>query len=420
MKKPKMVPEEEKMDKKIIEAYAKLIATSGAAVKKGQYVLIRTTPDQEEFAALVAEECYKLGAKRVLMEWRSSVLDKVNYQYGTVEDLGKLTAYDYGFQKFETEDLPALIWIDAEDPDGLKGVDANKFAAVKALRYKGAKKLIEERENKYQWTIAGAPSISWARKVFPGLKDEEAIEKLWEAILFTARANDGNGIANWEKHEKEVKARCASLNSFRLKKLHYHSKNGTELTIGLIPGVIFQAGGEKTLDGTLFQPNIPSEECFTSPMKGEAEGIVYATKPLAYNGQLIEDFSVKFHEGKAVEVHAKKGEEALKSILTLDEGSAYLGEASLVPFDSPINQTGLIFFSTLYDENACCHLALGRGFPELYPDFSKYSADDILSFGINRSLSHVDFMIGSDDLSIIGTKEDGTEITLFEHGTWAF
>ena len=408
------------MNAKLIQKYAELIVRVGAAVKPGQYVLIRTTPDQEKIAAVVAEECYKAGAKRVCMEWRSQFLDAVDYAYGTADNLGRLTAYDYGFQKFQTEDLPVLIWLDAEDPDGLKGVDAKKMAEVRALRYNAAKGLIEERENKFQWCIAGTPSVSWAKKVFPSLKEEEAYEKLWESILYVARANDGNGIENWKNHEINLKKRCKVLNEMKLRKLHYLSKNGTDLTIGLIPGVIFLGGGEETTSGTIFQPNIPTEECFTSPMKGEAEGVVYASKPLVYNGQVIEDFYFVFHKGKAVEAHARVGEEVLKSILSLDEGASYLGEAALVPFDSPINQTNLLFFNTLFDENACCHLAIGRGFPSLYPNYQNYSADDILSFGINRSLSHVDFMIGTRDLKIIGTKENGEEVTIFENGTWAF
>lgn len=408
------------MNKELIQKYASLIVNVGAAVKEGQYVLIRTTPDQEEFAAIVSEECYKAGAKRVCFEWRSQVLDRVDYQYASKENLARMTAFDMGFQKFQTEDLPVLIWLDAEDPDALKGVDAKKMAEVKAARYNAAKKLIEDREDKYQWCIAGCPSVKWAKKVFPGLSDEEAYEKLWEAILFTSRANDGNGIENWKSHEEELKKRCDALNAMNLRELHYLSKNGTDLRIGLIPGVIFLGGGEKAMDGTVYQPNIPTEECFTSPMKGKAEGVVHASKPLVYNGNVIEDFYFVFHEGKVVECHAKKGEEVLKSILTLDEGASYLGEAALVPFSSPINETGLLFFNTLYDENACCHLAIGRGFPMLYPNFRKYSADDILSFGINRSLSHVDFMIGTADLSIIGTKENGEEVQIFKNGTWAF
>ena len=325
-----------------------------------------------------------------------------------------------GFQEFFTKDLPVFIYIDSEDPNGLHGVKPAKLAKVKAGRYAQIKDLVEARENKYQWCIAGAPSIPWAEKVFPDIPKMQAYEKLWEAILKTSRAEDGNGIANWQKHDAELKKRSDYLNTLNLVSLHYTSKNGTDLTIGLIPGVAFLAGGEKTIAGTYFQPNIPSEECFTSPMKGAAEGIVYSAKPLSYQGQLIEDFFIRFHEGKAVEVHAAKGEGALKSILTLDEGSAYLGEASFVPFDSPINQTGLLFFSTLYDENACCHLALGRGFTELYPNFEKYTEEQLHGFGINKSLSHVDFMIGSADLNIVGTTADGKEVQIFQNGTWAF
>lgn len=408
------------MDETLIKKYASLIVNVGAAVKKGQYVMIRTTPDQEQFASLVAEECYKAGAKRVVMEWRSQLLDKVDFAYASSKDLGTLTAAEYGSQKFQTEELPALIWLDGEDPDGLTGVDSTKVAEVRAMRYNAAKKLIEAREDKYQWCIAGCPSVKWAKKMFPDLSDSEAYEQLWKAILLTSRCDDGNGIHNWEEHEKELKKRCEALNAMNLRKLHYRSKNGTDLTIGLIPGVIFLGGGEKGKDGTIYQPNIPTEECFTSPKKGEAEGVVHASKPLVYNGQVIEDFYFVFHEGKVTEAHAKKGEDVLKSILTLDEGASYLGEAALVPFDSPINKSGLLFFNTLYDENACCHLAIGRGFPTLYPNYEKYSADDIVSFGINRSLSHVDFMIGTRDLQIIGTKENGEEVSIFENGTWAF
>jgi aminopeptidase len=408
------------MKESLLQSYAELIARTGANVQKGQYVLIRVNVGIEDFAAKVAEECYKAGASRVVFEWQSAVTDGVSYRYADTEVLGAELPQEIGAQEFATDKLPILIWIDGDDPDGLKGLDASKIAKVKALRYAQNAKYIEARENKYQWCIAGAPSAKWAKKVFPNLPEKTAIEKLWAAILKTARAEDGNGKANWDKHEKDLKERCAYLNSLHLKSLHYTASNGTDLTVGLIPNVIFLGGGEKTIDGTFFQPNIPSEECFTSPMRGEAEGIVYASKPLAYQGQLIENFSVLFHQGKAVEVKAEKGLEALESILTLDEGSAYLGECALVPFDSPINQTGLLFYNTLYDENACCHLALGRGFTDLYPNFEKYTEDQLHAFGINKSLSHVDFMIGTADLQIVGTSFEGKETVLFHNGTWAF
>lgn len=408
------------METQLLQKYAELIARVGANIQKGQYVVIRANLALEEFASVVAEECYKAGAKRVIYEWQSAVSEQINYRYADAETLGSLVSSELGFQQFLTDLLPVLIWIDGDDPDGLKGLDAGKIAQVRALRYSASATYIEARENKYQWCIAGAPTPRWAKKVFPNLPESEAVERLWRAILKTARAEDGLGENRWIEHEKDLKERCAYLNSLHLKSLHYRAENGTDLTVGLIPNVLFLGGGEKTIQGTFFQPNIPSEECFTSPMRGQAEGIVYASKPLAYQGQLIENFSVRFHEGKAVEVQAEKGLAALQSILSLDEGSSYLGECALVPFDSPINQTGLLFYNTLFDENACCHLALGRGFTDLYPHFENYTEDQLHAFGINKSLSHVDFMIGTADLEIVGTSFDGKETTLFRNGTWAF
>lgn len=408
------------MDERLIENYAELIVREGANVQKNQYVVIRTGVYEEEFASIVARKCYEAGAKRVFMRWESSKLNQVDLLYAEEEDLKHVFYFEEMESKFMLDELPTLIWLDGEDPDGLKGIDASKAARIKRARYMVTGKYREASENHHAWVIAGVPSLPWAKKVFPNLSDEEAIEKLWKAILKTSRAYEGDPIKNWKEHDEDLKNRCKYLNSLNLKKLKYKSSNGTDLEVGLIPGVRFAAGSEKTLEGNVFSPNIPTEECFTSPMKGEAEGIVYSTKPLSYQGQLIEDFSVRFHEGKAVEVNARVGEEALRSILTLDNGSSYLGECALVPFHSPINETGILFFNTLYDENAACHLALGTGFPELYPDYEKYTDDEIRSFGINKSLSHVDFMIGSEDLDITGITLDGKEIKIFHNGDWAF
>jgi aminopeptidase len=403
-----------------LREYARLIVRVGAAVKKGQPVIIRTDVNNEAFTAIVVEECYKAGASRIVYEWKSGPLRALDYRYGDTKVLGHPSPTSYALSKFQAEELPAFIWLDNDDPDSLKGVDAAKVAEIRRLNYAEMAEFIEKAENRYQWTIAGCYGKKWAAKMFPALSEEDAKEALWEAILKTSRADSGDPVKNWDEHERDLKSRCDKLNSLHLCKLHYTASNGTDLTVGLIPGVLFMGGGETDLQGDFFQPNIPSEECFTSPMRGKAEGIVYASKPLAYNGQLIDRFSVRFEKGKAVEVQAEKGEAALKSILTLDEGSAYLGECALVPFDSPINRTGLLFFNTLYDENACCHLALGRGFTDLYPHFEKYTEDELHAFGINKSLSHVDFMIGTADLSIVGTDEEDREIALFKNGTWAF
>ncbi|HAS56657.1 MAG TPA: aminopeptidase [Firmicutes bacterium] len=408
------------MNKTIEKAYAKLIVTSGLALKKGQSVIIKANADIEDFVCLVTKECYAQGAKYVHVLWQSEKVNKVQMKKASTKALCETLPMEVAYQQWFTKELPAYLWLDSDDPDASKGIDAAKAAKIKREKYKAVAEYIEARENKYQWCICGVPSKKWAKKVFPSLTLAKAKEKLYEAILLTSRASDGNGIFNWEKHDEILKNRCSYLNSLHLKSLHYTSSNGTNLKVGLIPNVIWLGGGEKTLDGTFFQPNIPSEEVFTSPKKGEAEGIVYSAKPLVYQGQLIKDFWVKFEKGKAVDVHAEVGEEALRSILTLDEGSAYLGECALVPFDSPINNTGLLFYNTLFDENAACHLALGRGFTTLYPHFENYSEDELHSFGINKSLSHVDFMIGSKDLNIVGETIDGKQVQIFKDGNWAF
>lgn len=408
------------MKKSLLKNYAKLIVRTGANVQKGDYVVIKTEPEVEDFAVMVAEECYKAGAAAVVYNWESMKARRLTFKCMSKKVLQEVTPMTIALQQYQTDKTAVTIWLDADDPDGVKGCSAKKISLAKTAAYKACERLIKARANKYQWVIAGVPSVKWAKKVFPNLSKKKAVEALWEAILKTSRADDGNGIENWERHEKTLKEKCNYLNSLNLRSLHYQASNGTDLTVGLIPGVIFLGGGEKTLRGVFFQPNIPSEECFTSPMRGQAEGVVHASKPLVYNGQVIENFWFRFHEGKVVEAHAEKGEELLKSILTLDEGASYLGECALVPFESPINQTGILFFNTLYDENACCHLAIGKGFTNLYPEFEKYTEDEIHSFGINESLSHVDFMIGTRDLNITGVDKDGKEIPIFRNGTWAF
>lgn len=409
------------MKEELLVSYAQLIATSGANVQKGQYVLIYASVEQEHFASLVAKECYALGAKRVLVRWTSELKTRVDYECADVDELCTLLPQEEAEYKFMVDNLPVRILLEDEDPDALKGIDSSKFGKVMQSRILAMKPYREKIENRHQWVIAGVPSIKWAKKVFPDAKsDKQAVELLWKAIIKTARAERCKGINNWKKHDRNLKKRCKFLNSLKLANLHYTSKNGTDLTVGLIPGVIFLGGGEKTIDGIYFQPNIPSEEVFTSPMKGKAEGIVYASKPLVYQGHLIKDFYFKFHEGKVVEVKAKTGQEVLENILKIDDGASYLGECAFVPFDSPINNTNLLFYSTLYDENAACHLAIGKGFTNLYPKFEKYTEEQLHSFGINESGSHVDFMIGTEDLNVVGTTIDGKKVEIFKNGNWAF
>jgi aminopeptidase len=282
------------------------------------------------------------------------------------------------------------------------------------------KPYIDQIDNKDQWCIAGAASPEWAKKVFPNLPKKQAVEKLWEAILYTSRIWD-DPVAEWKKHNKDLREKCERLNSLGLVELQYKSSNGTDFKVGLLPNANFLGGSEFALGSNIeFNPNVPSEECFTSPRKGAAEGLVVATKPLSYQGELIENFSIRFENGKAVEVHAEKGEELLKQMISMDENAGYLGEVALIPFDSPINDTGILLFNTLYDENASCHLALGRGFTNCIRDYDKYSQKELHEMGINSSMIHVDFMMGSEDMDIVGIKEDGTKVQIFKNGNWAF
>jgi aminopeptidase len=284
--------------------------------------------------------------------------------------------------------------------------------------YKAFKPYRDKMENRYQWCIAAVPGEKWAQKLFPELSKKQAIEKLWEKILMTSRVNEDPNKA-WKEHNDELLEHCAYLTGLGIESLHYESSNGTDFTVGLIPRGKFQGGGERSRQGIYFNPNIPTEECFTSPMKGKADGIVYATKPLSYQGELIDKFWIRFKDGKAVEWDAQQGKELLTKMITMDENSGYLGECALVPYDSPINNSGILFYNTLFDENAVCHLAIGSGFNDCIQEFEKFSDEECKEMGINDSLIHVDFMIGSPDLSITAKCRDGRTVKIFENGNWA-
>ncbi len=407
------------MKKTVLRKYANLIAKSGINVQKGQEVFIRAELDQPEFVQMVVEECYKLGAKTVIVDWTYQPLAVVNVKYRSAKTLSELTNYDEARLQHYVDTIPCRIYIESEDPDGLKRMNMEKYAKAVQKRYPLTKKYTDAIENKYQWCIAAVPGEKWAKKLFPELSKKQAIEKLWEKILLCARVDD-DPVKAWEEHNASLKKRQDYINSLGVKSLHYTSKNGTDLTVGLIDGARFCGGYDTSLQGISFNPNIPSEEVFTSPMRGEAEGIVYATKPLSYNGILIEDFWIRFKDGKAVEWDAKSNKDVLSTMIGMDEGSAYLGECALVPYDSPIQNSGILFYNTLFDENAACHLALGRGFNDTIISFEEKTNEECKKMGINESMEHVDFMIGSEDLNIVATTKDGKEVQIFKDGNWAF
>lgn len=407
------------MKKTVMRSYAKLIVRVGANVQKGQEVRVFASLDQPEFIKMLAEECYKAGASRVTVDWNYPELTKLSARYMKLRDLSETREWEKARMQDMVDHLPVRIFIESEDPDGLRGINPKYFKAF-AARIKISKPYRDAIDNKHQWCIAAVPGEAWAKKVHPELSKRAAVEQLWKDILYTARADGEDPIADWEEHNRDLKARSKYLNDLHLRELRYHSANGTDFKVGLIPTAEFHAGRDKTMQGVVYDPNMPTEEVFTSPDRRTAEGIVYATKPLSYQGQLIENFSVRFEKGRAVEVKAEKGQDVLEQIISMDEGCHYLGECALVPKESPIHQSGLLFYNTLFDENAACHLALGIGFDECVKGFENMTKEELYEIGVNDAGNHTDFMIGSDDLSIDGVDEHGNVHPIFRNGTWAF
>ena len=407
------------MKKTVLREYAKLIVRCGVNIQKGQEVMIYADLDQPEFVKMVVEEAYKAKAKKVIVEWNYQPLQKIHVRYQSVKTMSTVEEWVKARQEHFCDVIPARIHLISEDPDGLKGINMAKVAQARKATYPILKPYRDRRENKEQWCIAAVPGAAWAKKVFPGQPKGKAMEMLWEAILSASRVDD-DPIKAWEEHNKNLAERCAYLNSLNIRKLHYTADNGTDLTVGLIPESCWRGGGDTSLEGVFFNPNIPTEECFISPMRGQAEGIVYSTKPFSYRGQLIDKFSLRFENGKVVEAKAEVGEDLLKTMVSMDEGAAYLGECALVPQRSPICESGILFYNTLFDENAACHLALGMGFADTIKDFQNKTLDECRQLGINDSMIHEDFMIGCDSMNIDANTRDGKVIPIFRSGNWAF
>ena len=406
------------MKKTVLREYARLIVRCGVNVQKGQEVMVYAGLDQPEFVAMVVDEAYKAKASKVIVEWDYAPLTKLHVRHQSVKTMGTVSQWQLARQEHFCEKLPARIHLVSDDPDVLKGVNVAKMAQARKMSYPILKPYIERRDGMQQWCIAAVPGEAWAKKVFPGVRASVAVEKLWEAILSASRV-DGDPVKAWEEHNKNLAERCAWLNSLGIRELHYTADNGTDLTVGMIPEAQFCGGSEVSRQGITFNPNIPSEECFISPKRGLAEGIVHSTMPLSYQGQLIENFWLRFENGKAVEAHAEKGEELLNTMITMDEGAAYLGECALVPQESPIAKGGILFYETLFDENASCHLAMGRGYADTIQNHHERSLQECQELGINDSMIHVDFMIGCDSMNIDAICADGSVVPVFRNGNWA-
>lgn len=409
------------MNKTLLKNYAKLIVKMGANVQKGQDVTINASVDDNYFVKYVVEECYKAKARKVTVEWTSDDVARLNYKYQKAKTLGEVTEWQKAKLQYQVETLPARIIIESGDPDALNGLDQDKITEARRLSGPIIMQYREKMDNKYQWTIVGIPGVKWAKKVFPNETKSNAMKKMWDAIAKTTRL-EGNPLENWQKHNANLKEKYTALNNLKIKTLYYKASNGTDFSVSINPNMIFEGGDETTLGGVVYNPNMPTEECFTSPDRHTANGVVYASKPLSVMGKVVDNFGFRFENGKIIEVIAKNPEhkKVLEKLISLDEGARQLGEVALVPFDSPINQTGLLFYNTLYDENACCHLAIGRAFEECIRDFQNKTEEEIKAIDLNKSMIHVDFMIGTADLDIKAETYDGKTVQIFKNGTWAF
>ena len=403
-----------------LERYAELLVAKGCALREGQELFVRSPIEVASFTRKVVACAYAHGAKLVTVQWGDQQTDRLAYDNAPQEVFDSMPEWAALRNNSMARNGAAVLTILSDDPQIMKGVDQRKVMARIVAGHAQCKEFYDALDRgRCVWCIAGAASPAWARQVFPQLGAQEAVEALWEAILDTSRVTDDPAAA-WDEHRASFDARKAWLDEQGFTALHYSAPNGTDLTVGLIEGSHWEGGGQEGADGTYFFPNIPTEEIFTSPHRLRTNGPVHSALPLIYNGSPVEDFWIRFEEGRAVDWDARVGKEVLSGIIETDDNSGYLGECALVPFDSPIRNTGILFLETLYDENASCHLALGKGFPEVLEGGYDMGDDELLEAGLNDSAAHVDFMIGTGDLSIDGIRPDGVSVPVFRNGNWAF
>ena len=403
-----------------LAAFAELAVKIGVNVQPGQYLLINTTTDTLEFTREVVKKAYEAGAGRVHVNLTDAVFERAFFEHTTVEELEKFPKWIVAQREELIERNGALLWIDAADPDLLVGIDVEKISTHQKVS--GAA-LVNYRKavmnDDIAWSIIAVPSAKWAAKVFPHLPENEQVDALWDAIFKTVRIGEGNAVEAWHEHVANLEKRAAQLNDKRYKALHYKAP-GTDLTIELPEKHLWLTGGSKTPQGTTFIANMPTEEVYTMPAKYGVDGTVSNTKPLVYKGNIIDQFTLTFEKGKIVKAHAQVGNDLLQQLITTDEGASYLGEVALVPHQSPISASNILYYNTLFDENASNHLAIGEAYPTCYEGGRELESGQLESLGINTSVTHEDFMIGSGEMDIDGELADGTMEPIFRKGNWAF
>ncbi|UXV33261.1 aminopeptidase [Mammaliicoccus sciuri] len=405
---------------KQLQKYAELLVKVGLNVQEKEPVYIQASIDASEFVHLVVEEAYKIGAEDVKVSYKDDRIAQLKYQYEPEAFFENVKQYDIDEKMDYLDRKAAFLSIVSSSPDSLKDADPNKIRKAMAANGKAFKDyMVAVQSDRMSWCVASYPSVGWAKMMFPELSDDEAVNKLLETILKTVRVDQEDPVKAWEEHDHLLHEKADYLNNKKYKALHYKSE-GTDLTIELPNGQYWSGASSVNSKGNSFVANMPTEEVFTAPHKNGVNGTVSNTLPLSYSGNIIDDFTLTFKDGEVVDYKAGVGEEILKSILETDEGSKRLGEVALVPVDSPISNMNTLFYNTLFDENASCHIALGSAYAFCIEGGKDMSAEQLAENGLNDSTTHVDFMIGSKDLAIDGILENGEKEPVFRDGNWAF
>ena len=403
-----------------LREYARLLIRIGLNIQTGQRLVISSPVECAPFARLCAQEAYDIGCCEVVMNWHDDAMARMKYRQADDAIFDTVPLWRRHFFNDHALEGAAYLAISASDPENFKGVDSGRLVRAQQASGKALKDFDRlQMCGGFPWCIASIPIPSWARTVFPDLPEAQAMEKLWGAILQSVRiSGDGTCVEKWHQHLATLHSRVEKLNALNFRSLHYTNSLGTDLTVELPEGHVWEAGNDVTLSGQEYVANMPTEELFTSPLRTGINGVVYASMPLVESGNIIDKFRFVVKDGKIVEARAETGEEFLKAAISVDEGASYFGEVALVPYDSPISNQKILFYNTLFDENAACHIAFGEAYPCLEGG-QEMSKDELKARGLNDSITHVDFMVGTADLNITGTTHDGREIPVFVNGNFA-
>lgn len=405
---------------KKLEEYAKLLIEIGLNVQKGQYVIINSPVECADFARLCTEAAFAVGAKDVFVQWRDDFVSRQRWLFADDEVFDHVYPWDVQRNLTLAKQGAARLSISAQNPENLKGVDPDRLSRFEKADGEEQKEMYSMlMSSSFPWCVASIPVPSWAKKVFPDVPEEEAVARLWDAIFEAVRINgEGNAVELWRNHCDRLRTISEKLNDYNFKFLHYTNSIGTDLMVELPENHLWAAGSEYSKTGIEFVANIPTEEVFTAPKRDGVNGKIVASKPLVNNGNIIDGFYMLLKDGVITEVHAEKGEEVLKAAISVDEGASRFGEVALVPYDSPISNSGILFYNTLFDENASCHFAFGEAYPSCVKGGVDMNSEELLESGLNASATHVDFMVGTADLSIVGITRSGDKVQVFKDGNF--